>query len=335
MSGFNSVLSGAFSGNGDLIVFNSGEGGQVEFTADSDFSGSLTIRDGVSIKVNGDLSDASSITIESGALLSGVGGISAATLLSGSTHTPGNSIGEQAVAGNYNLNNGSQLQIEIQGPQNDKLNVNGTATIDGEVLIVPFDGGSPFPYFDYEIVNSGSNIVFNGSVNKDLVTSTLLSYGADLIVGNDGDPTTFDISWLPKNDVGLVGSALPRLGNNDLNQKSTARVLDSSFKSLAVAAANTSGTSGKNATGEAIGNSGFTTGQAAAAGYSSDYVQLLDDLVQLNSPGQLSAAINTLSPEPYAAFQAVGLNSLKQQRELLATHGQLRGHWLGYLDAKC
>ena len=214
----------------------------------------------------------------------------------------------------------------FQGPKNfNKIDsipllVGNELVVSGEIVLSGANGGSPFPNIGYELVNASSDIIFTGSVNQDLVDSTLLSYGADLVVGNDGDPTTFDIAWLPKNRVGVVGSALARLGNNESNQKSTAGVLDSSFKNLAIAAANTTGTSGKNATGEAIGNTGFTTGQAAAAGYSSDYIQLLDDLVQLSSPSQLAAAINSLSPEPYAAFQAVGLNSLKQQRELLATH---------------
>ena len=315
-----SILSGIFSGSGNLTISNTGSGGEIELSGINSLTGAVTVSDGATLKITGSLSDASSLTAQSGSVVGGSGSLPTSTFQSGSMHAPGNSIGESTISGNYNLNSGAQLQIEVKGPQNDKLSVTGTATIAGEVLIVPYEEGSPFPFFDYQIVDSGSNIVFNGSINQDLVTSILLSYGADLVVGNDGDPTTFDIGWLPKNGVGVVGSALTGLGINESNQKSTAGVLDSSFKNLAIAAANTSGTSGKNATGEAIGNTGFTTGQAAAAGYSSDYIQLLDDLVQLSSPGQLAAAINSLSPEPYAAFQAVGLNSLKQQRELLATH---------------
>jgi uncharacterized protein YhjY with autotransporter beta-barrel domain len=319
-AGFDTSFSGVLSGSGSVELTNSGVGGVFEIASDQSITGGLVANSGVHLKINADTSSASVLTLKSGSTLTGSGVAPETIVLAGAMHGPGNSIGEQTVSGNYTLSSGAQLQVEVKGPQNDKISVSGIATIDGEVLIVPFEGGSPFPFFDYQIIDSDSNVVFNGSINQDLVTSTLLSYGADLVVGNDGDPTTFDIAWLPKNGVGVVGSALTRLGNNESNQKSTARVLDSSFKSLAIAAANTTGTSGKNATGEAIGNTGFTNGQAAAAGYSSDYIQLLDDLVQLSSPGQLAAAINSLSPEPYAAFQAVGLNSLKQQRELLATH---------------
>lgn len=319
-AGFDTLFSGVLSGSGSVELTNSGVGGFFEIANDQLITGELVANSGVHLKINADASSASVITLKSGSTLTGSGVAPEITILSGAIHGPGNSIGEQTVSGDYTLNSSAQLQIEVQGPQNDKISVGGIATIDGEVAIIPFEGGSPFPFFDYQIIDSQSNIVFDGVVDQSLVLSTLLDYGADLVVGNDGDPTTFDISWLPKDGVGVVGSALTSLGNNELNQKSTARVLDRSFKSLAVASANTAGTSGENATGEAIGDTGFTTGQAAAAGYSSDYVQLLDDLVLLSSPGQLAAAINTLSAEPYAAFQAVGLNLLKQQRELLATH---------------
>ncbi|MFZ9167076.1 autotransporter domain-containing protein, partial [Vulcanococcus sp.] len=313
--GFDSVWSNDISGVGG---FSKSGKGTLVLTGSNTYTGNTTVSDGT-LRVDGSISS-SALTVEDGGRVQGTGTLGPSVFRAGSVHSPGNSIGVHTFAASYTLGSGAQLQIEVQGPQNDKLSVAGNALLDGEVVILPFDGGSPFPFFDYQVINSSSDIVFNGSVNQGLLASALLSYGADLVVGNDGDPTTLDIAWLPKNGVGVVGSALAPLGNNESNQKSTASVLDNSLKTLAVAAGNTTGTSGQNATGEAIGKTGFTSGQAAAAGYSSDFIRLLDDLVQLSSPGQLAAAINSLSPEPYAAFQAVGLNSLKQQRELLATH---------------
>jgi autotransporter-associated beta strand protein len=313
--GYDSVWSNNISGVGGLS--KSGKG-TLTMKGSNTYTGNTTVSDGT-LRIDGSISS-SALTVEDGGKVQGTGTLGPSVFRAGSVHSPGNSIGIQSFTGNYALSSGAQLLIEVQGPRNDKLSVSGNALLDGEVVILPFEGGAPFPFFDYQVINSSSDIVFNGSVNQDLLASALLSYGADLVVGNDGDPTTLDIAWLPKNGVGVVGSALTRLGNNESNQKSTAAVLDNSLNTLAVAAGVTTGTSGKNASGEAIGKTGFTSGQAAAAGYSSDFIRLLDDLVQLSSPGQLAAAINSLSPEPYAAFQAVGLNSLKQQRELLATH---------------
>jgi uncharacterized protein with beta-barrel porin domain len=90
------------------------------------------------------------------------------------------------------------------------------------------------------------------------------------------------------------------------------------FSSLVTAAGNQSGTTtGVNATGTAIATTGFTTGQAAAAGISSDFLAATSQLLALTSGSQLTAAIDSLSPEPYAAYQAVGLSTLKRQRDLL------------------
>ena len=128
--------------------------------------------------------------------------------------------------------------MEVKGPQYDKLSVDGNANIDGEVAILPFDGGSPFPYFDYQSINSTSNTTYSGSINQDAVSSRLLSYGADLVIENDGDATTFDVSWQPKNSSGVVNSSLEGLGINNVNQRSTANILDTSFKKLASVAGN-------------------------------------------------------------------------------------------------
>ena len=318
--GHNSEMSGVFSGTGNLTFSNTASTGSLILSGTSTKTGNLIVGDKVNLDITGDISSASSLTSQSGSVVRGTGVLPSSTFQSGSIHAPGLSIGKQSISGNYNLNTGSQLQIEIQGPQIDKLSVTGTTTLDGEIVILPYDSGSPFPNLNYQLIDSGSTVTYNGTLNQEAVTSKLLSEGADLVVGNDGDPTTFDIEWQPKNGKGVVGSALKGLGINNANQRATANVLDTSFKKLASVSGNDASTSGKNSTGSSIGNTGFTTGQAEAAGYKAEFVGLLDDLVQLSSSSELSSAINSLSPEPYAAFQAVGLNSLKQQRQLIATH---------------
>ena len=313
--GVNSVWSNDISGTGG---FSKAGHGILQLTGHNTYTGETTVFGGL-LQVDGSIAS-SSLTVQSGGAVGGVGELGSTTLASGALMTPGNSIGAITISGNFNMNRGSKLQIEITGPQNDKLSINGRTIIDGEIVIVPFENGSPFPFFNYQLISSSANIAYSGSLNQDAVKSILLSSGANLVIGSDGDGTTFDIAWLPRNGVGVVGSALAFQKNTGSNQRSTANVLDTAYQKLAVIAGNTTGTSGGNATGNLIGDTGFTTGQAEAAGYSSEYISLLDDLVQLTSANHLAAAINSLSPEPYAAFQAVGLNSLKQQRELLATH---------------
>ena len=313
--GFDSVWSNDISGTGG---FSKAGDGILRLTGQNTYTGDTAIFGG-QLQVDGSIAS-SNLTVHSGGVVGGGGELGSTTLRSGALMTPGNSIGAMTVSGAFNQKPGAKLQIEIKGPQNDKISVNGDTIVSGEIMVLPFDKGSPFPFFNYQLISSSSNIAYSGSLNQDAVKSILLSSGANLVVGSDGDGTTFDIAWLPRNGVGVVGSSLTFQKDAGFNQKSTANVLDNSYQKLAIIAGNTRGTSGGNAAGNPIGNTGFTTGQAAAVGYSSDYINLLDDLVQLTSADQLAAAINSLSPEPYAAFQAVGLDSLKQQRELLATH---------------
>ncbi|NBW62571.1 MAG: autotransporter outer membrane beta-barrel domain-containing protein [Synechococcaceae bacterium WB4_1_0192] len=97
-----------------------------------------------------------------------------------------------------------------------------------------------------------------------------------------------------------------------VNQLASAGAIDRVFRSIA---ANT--TNNANNSGTLIGSTGFTTGQAAAAGISPAFLNATSQLLTLLSDAELIAAVNSLSPEPYAAFQSVGLDTLKRQRELL------------------
>lgn len=316
-NGYSSTFTGTFSGSGDLSINNSGSGGQIDFTGSNTLTGALTVNRDATLVVNGSFADASLLTGESGSKIKGTGTLPATFIRAGAIHAPGNSIGKQTISGNYTVESGGQLQIEIQGPQNDKLEVNGSAVINGTIDIVPFDGGTPFPYLNYEIVNATGDVSFDGNVNHSAVTSSLLAFGSTLGIGNDGNRNTLDIQWQPRKGNGVVKAAMRQLNNDNSNQKSTASVLDQSFKNLALSASNSTGTAGRNATGISIGSSGFTTDQAAAAGLSAGYVDLLNKTVLIASPGQLKSAINKLAPEGYAAFQATGLDAIRQQRELL------------------
>lgn len=57
-----------------------------------------------------------------------------------------------------------------------------------------------------------------------------------------------------------------------------------------------------NNSGVSIGSTGFTTGQAAAAGLSSGFVQALNALVLIPSAGQLASALTSLTPSALCRF---------------------------------
>lgn len=229
LNGHSSAISGVFSGAGDLTFSNTAATGSLTLSGTSTKTGNLFAGNNVKLDVAGDISSASSLTSQSGSIIRGTGVLPTSTFQNGSIHAPGLSIGKQSISGNYNLSTGAQLEIEMQGPQTDKLSVTGTTTLDGKIVILPYDAGSPFPNLNYQLINSGSTVTYNGTLNQEAVTSKLLSEGADLVVGNDGNPTTFDIEWQPKNGSGVVGSALRGLEINNCNQRATANILDTSF----------------------------------------------------------------------------------------------------------
>jgi uncharacterized protein with beta-barrel porin domain len=317
LDGNRSVFSGIFSdltpGQAGNITFSNP--GSIALTGISSYTGFTSVTNGANVSVNGSIASSSGLSVNSGGTIGGTGSLPQTNLVSGATIAPGNSIGTVTVAG-LSLNGGS-IDAEIQGPQNDRINVTGQVTnFTGTANLIPYGGGSPWPNFTYTIVSAPNSADFATSSSLSLdqsgVTSALLRSGTTLIQNADGDPKTFDVQWQPRNGSGATASALQTLGQGTSNQLSTAGAVDRVFRSLASTAANNA-----NNTGSLIGSTGFTTGQAAAAGLSADFLSATAQLLSLTSNSQLTAAINSLSPEPYAAFQSVGLDTLKRQRELL------------------
>ena len=317
-NGLDAVFAGIFSGAGSLSFVNSGQSGYTSLNGLNTYTGVTTVGSQARLVVNGSIASSSSLSLSSGGSVYGTGSLPQTNLVSGAKIAPGNSIGTITVAG-LDLNGGT-IDAEIQGPQNDLISVTGQVTnFNGTGNLISYGGGSPWPNFTYTIVSAPNSADFATSTSLTLdqsgVTSALLLSGTTLIQNADGNPKTFDVQWQPRNGFGATASAMQALGQGYSNQLATAGAVDRVFRSLASNAANNAYN-----TGSLIGSTGFTTGQASAAGISSGFLSATSQLLSLTSNSQLTAAINSLSPEPYAAFQAVGLNSLKQQRELLATH---------------
>lgn len=316
LAGNTAELSGIFSGPGGPISFiNSGSGGSLSLSGVSTYTGPTTIFGGANLRVLGSIASSSGLTVQSGGIVGGTGFLPSTTILPGGIIAPGNSIGTLSVA-NLALNGGT-IQTELQGPQNDRINVAGNVSnFTGTADLTGFGGGGPWPGFSYVIVNAPNSTGFatptSLSLNQTGITSALLRAGTVLVQEADGNPRTFDVQWRPTNGFGPTTSAMQFLGRGGVNQVATAGVFDRVFQSLAFAGANNA-----NAVGFPVGFTGFTTGQALAAGISPDLLLATSQLLALPSAGQLTAAIDSLSPEPYAAFQSVGLETLKRQRELL------------------
>ena len=288
--------------------------GLLTLAGNNTFTGPITINGG-SLNITGSVSQSSGIVATAG-VLAGTGNLPSTTINSGATHAPGNSIGTQTVNGFYELNGGT-LGIEFQGPQNDRINVTGNVNIfSGDANLISYGGGTPWPSFNYTIVSASTSTPFAEAdsliVNASQMPSALLNLGTQIVQEADGNPLTFDLQWRPNNGSGATASAMQALGQGGTNQLATAGAFDRVFQSLSTNAANNA-----NNTGSLIGSTGFTTGQAAAAGISADFLSVTAQLLALSSNSQLAGAINSLSAEPYAAFQSVGLDTLKRQRELL------------------
>ena len=318
-------FSGVFSGSGALNFVNTGSGGDIILSGTNTYTGATTVDTGAKLSVNGSIASSSSLTVSSGGTIGGNGILPNTLIVSGGHLAPGNSIGQLTLA-NLNFGSGGILDAEIQGPQNDKTTVTGSVTnFTGTANLIAYGGGTSWPKFDYQLITGTNSFATSSSLtlNPVGITSALLLQGTTLVQEADGNGQTFDVMWRPKNGSGATASAMQTLGQGNRNQLAAAGVFDSAFQRLAVAAGNASGVTGLNATGTAIGTTGFTTGQAAAASLSPEFLSTTAKLLGISSNSQLSAAISTITPEPYAAFQSVGLETLQRQRQqLLDSAGQ-------------
>jgi len=332
---YTATFSGVFSGTGALTFGNSGTGGNIILSGTNTYTGATTVDAGAKLSVNGSIASSSGLTVNTGGTIGGNGVLPATTLAGAGRLAPGNSIGLLTAASlDFGpVAPGGILVAEFQGPQNDKTRVipigasTGNVTnFTGTANLSPYGGGNPWPNFDYQLITATNNFATSSSLTLTPVgiTSALLLQGTTPVQEVDGNAKTFDVMWRPNNGSGATASAMAALGQGNRNQLAASGVFDSAFRRLASAAGDASGlTTGLNATGTAIGTTGFTTGQAAAAGLSPEFLSTTAQLLGISSTSQLSAAISTITPEPYAAFQSVGLETLQRQRQqLLASAGQ-------------
>ncbi len=129
------IYAGTISGTGSLVKIGTGT---FTLSGANTYTGTTTI-DAGSLSVTGSL--ASPVIISVAGTLKGNSTINANVINKG-TIAPGNSIGTISIAGNYTQNAGSVYQVEVnEEGQSDKLNVGGTATLNGGTVAVMAESG--------------------------------------------------------------------------------------------------------------------------------------------------------------------------------------------------
>ncbi|CAN5921278.1 autotransporter outer membrane beta-barrel domain-containing protein [soil metagenome] len=176
---FNQATSGSYagrmSGTGGVTIAG---GGIVNFTGANTYSGPTAINGGT-LAVNGSIT--SNVTVNAGGTLGGNGTIFGSVVTAG-TLAPGNSIGTLNVNGSFVQSAGSFYQVEVNGAgQSDRLNVTGTATLNGGTVAVLAQSGGYARNTTYTILTASGGLggtYANVTSNFAFLTPTL-SYDAN------------------------------------------------------------------------------------------------------------------------------------------------------------
>jgi hypothetical protein len=199
-------------------------------------AGSFTIQNGRNFTAAGSFSNAGAVTFGSGSTLTvptqyqqtggsttvngtlavsgpGTANIQAGTLMGAGTITgnvtnagqvsPGNSPGSLTITGNYTQSSGGTLNVEIGGTgagQFDRLQVSGTATLDGTLKITTLNGFSPSPGNSFQVLTFAARSGDFATVN-----------GIDLGGGN------YFARLFSAGDMTLVVNGAPHLSINDVS----------------------------------------------------------------------------------------------------------------------
>ena len=169
----NATLASLISGSGSFIKQGSGT---LTLTGASTFTGGTTLNAGTLV-VNGSL--ASGVTVNGGTL--GGSGTIGALIVNGGVVSPGNSIGTLTVNGNF-VSSGSTYQVEVNAAgQSDRINVGGTATINGGTVQVLAQSGTYARNTTYTILNATGGVsgAYSGVTSNFAFLTPTLAYDAN------------------------------------------------------------------------------------------------------------------------------------------------------------
>jgi autotransporter-associated beta strand protein len=137
-------------------------------TGTSTYAGPVTVNGGT-LSVNGNLSSASSLVVNSGSALGGNGTVGTTTI-NGGALAPGNSIGTLTVAGNLTFTAAASYMVEVSPASADRTNVTGTAALGGATVNASFAAGT-YVAKQYTILNATGGLggsTFGSVVNTNL-----------------------------------------------------------------------------------------------------------------------------------------------------------------------
>src|SRR6266404_2961705 len=167
------TLSGPISGTGGLDKIGSGT---LMLTGASTYIGGTSIDGGI-LNVNGSM--VSTVSVNSGGTLTGVGSIGGLSVSGGGMVAPGNSIGTLTVRGNVSFDVGGIYQVKANAAgQSDKINATGTATLTGGTVQVLAQGGTYARQTRYTILTANAGVTgkFAGVTSNLAFLTALLSY---------------------------------------------------------------------------------------------------------------------------------------------------------------
>jgi outer membrane autotransporter protein len=197
---------GAAGGTGGSLVKVGG--GTLTLAGANTYTGGTTVNEG-SLIVNGSL--ASGVTMNGGTL--GGSGSVAGLVVNSGTLAPGNSIGTLRVNGNLVQGAGTTYQVEVNGAgQGDRINVGGTATINGGTVQVLAQSGTYGRNTTYTILNATGGVAgaYSGVTSNFAFLTPSLSYDAN------------NVYLLLFQPAGAFAA-----GARTANQRAVGRVLDS------------------------------------------------------------------------------------------------------------
>lgn len=190
----NITLNGGISG---ADQFNKSGTGILTITGPNALTGP-TVVSGGRLVVNGSLAG-SAVTVQNGASLGGTGTTGSLNALSGSIIAPGNSIGTLSVNGNLSLAAGSTLSIEVSPTSADMIAVTGTASIAGNLVIIPEAGN--FSARSYTLITASA-------VSGTFATTTYGSLASAFRTSVVYTGTTVSLRLDPNSLVDIAGGTL-------------------------------------------------------------------------------------------------------------------------------